>query len=113
MDKIIQRVRVRGEKKKSGLLQQGDSIHMECRISPINDSKLTVNWLKDDKPLAEASRFKPSYEFGFVTLDILYALPEDSGIYDCVVMNDKGEASTRTHVTVKISKFSFFVFKSF
>ncbi|VDK72603.1 unnamed protein product [Litomosoides sigmodontis] len=81
-------------------IEQGDSIHMECRVSPINDSKLTVNWLKDGKPLTEASRFKASCEFGFVTLDILYALPEDSGIYECVVMNDKGEASTKSRVVV-------------
>ncbi|VDK66159.1 unnamed protein product, partial [Onchocerca ochengi] len=81
-------------------IEQGDSVHMECRVSPINDSKLTVNWLKDGKSLTEASRFKPSCEFGFITLDILYALPEDSGDYECVVVNDKGEASTRTHVTV-------------
>uniref|UniRef100_A0A915PRJ2 Ig-like domain-containing protein n=1 Tax=Setaria digitata TaxID=48799 RepID=A0A915PRJ2_9BILA len=81
-------------------VEQGDSIHMECRVSPINDSKLTVNWLKDGKPLPEASRFKPSCEFGFVTLDILYALPEDNGVYECVVVNDKGEASTKTRITV-------------
>ncbi|OZC07058.1 hypothetical protein X798_05950 [Onchocerca flexuosa] len=81
-------------------IEQGDSVHMECRVSPINDSKLTVSWLKDGKSLTEASRFKPTCEFGFVTLDILYALPEDSGDYECVVVNDKGEASTRTHVTV-------------
>lgn len=83
-----------------GVLQQGDSVHMECRVSPINDSRLTVHWLKDGKPLLEASRFKPSCEFGFVTLEILYAYPEDSGIYECVVVNDKGEASTKTIVTV-------------
>ncbi|MCP9264543.1 hypothetical protein DINM_022655 [Dirofilaria immitis] len=81
-------------------VEQGDSIHMECRVSPINDSKLTVSWLKDGKPLMEASRFKSSCEFGFVILDILYALPEDSGIYECVVENDKGKASTGTHITV-------------
>lgn len=81
-------------------MQQGDSIHMECRVSPINDSKLTVNWLKDGKPLVESSRFKPSFEFGYVSLDILYALPEDSGFYKCVVVNDKGEASTETQVAV-------------
>lgn len=81
-------------------VEQGDSIHMECRASPINDSKLTVNWLKDGGPLMESSRFKPSSEFGFITLDILYALPEDSGVYECVVMNDRGEASTKTRVAV-------------
>ncbi|VDN34592.1 unnamed protein product, partial [Gongylonema pulchrum] len=81
-------------------VEQGDSIHLECRVTPINDSKLTVHWLRDGKPLPEASRFKPTSEFGFVTLDILYAYPEDSGVYECVVVNDKGEASTKTHVTV-------------
>lgn len=86
---------------------------MECRISPINDSKLTVNWLKDGKPLIEASRFKALCEFGFVTLDILYALPEDSGIYECVVVNDKGEASTKSHVKVMISIVFFFAFEYF
>ncbi|VDN06754.1 unnamed protein product [Thelazia callipaeda] len=77
---------------------QGDSIHMECRVTPINDSKLIVNWLKDGELLPEASRLKARCEFGYVTLDILYALPEDSGVYDCVIMNDQGEASTKTHV---------------
>lgn len=88
-------------------IQEGESVHMECRVAPINDPKLTVHWLKDGKPLPEASRFRPSAEFGFVTLDILYAYPEDSGVYECVVVNDKGEASTKTHVTVCISFIEF------
>ena len=25
-------------------VQEGDSVHMECRITPINDPKLTVQW---------------------------------------------------------------------
>uniref|UniRef100_F1KPJ7 Titin n=1 Tax=Ascaris suum TaxID=6253 RepID=F1KPJ7_ASCSU len=81
-------------------IPEGDSIHLECRVSPINDPKLCVQWFKNGAPLPEASRFKPSFEFGFVTLDIIYAYPEDNGVYECVVVNDKGEARTKTSINV-------------
>uniref|UniRef100_A0A0N5ALN5 Immunoglobulin I-set domain protein n=1 Tax=Syphacia muris TaxID=451379 RepID=A0A0N5ALN5_9BILA len=71
-----------------------ESIHLECRISPINDPKLSIYWLKDGVRLPEASRFRYSSEFGFVTFDILYAYPEDSGEYKCVAENDMGEVFT-------------------
>lgn len=87
--------------KRVDLLQEGDSIHLECRVSPINDPKLCVQWFKNGAPLPEASRFKPSFEFGFVTLDIIYAYPEDNGVYECVVVNDKGEARTKTSINVR------------
>ncbi|CAD6198030.1 unnamed protein product [Caenorhabditis auriculariae] len=79
---------------------EGDSIHLECRVTPINDPQLKIQWLRNGAPLPEASRFRPVYEFGFVSLDILYAYPEDNGDYELVAYNDKGEARTRTHITV-------------
>jgi len=33
-------------------------------------------------------------------LDILYAYPEDNGDYQLIVTNDKGQASTKTHLVV-------------
>uniref|UniRef100_A0A1I8A3Q6 Titin n=1 Tax=Steinernema glaseri TaxID=37863 RepID=A0A1I8A3Q6_9BILA len=81
-------------------VHEGDSIHMECRVLPINDPKLQVQWLRNGAPLPEASRFKTNFEFGFVTLDILYAYPEDNGEYELVAFNDKGQASTKSHVSV-------------
>lgn len=32
--------------------EQGESVHLECRVSPINDPLLKVYWLKDGQPLA-------------------------------------------------------------
>jgi hypothetical protein len=32
--------------------EQGESVHLECRVSPINDPKLLVQWYKDEQPLA-------------------------------------------------------------
>ncbi|VDK45179.1 unnamed protein product [Anisakis simplex] len=81
-------------------IPEGDSVHLECRVAPINDSNLSIKWYKNGAPLPEASRFKPSLEFGFVTLDILYAYPEDNGVYECVVVNDKGETRTKTTINV-------------
>ncbi|WKY10685.1 hypothetical protein Q1695_002781 [Nippostrongylus brasiliensis] len=79
---------------------EGDSIHLECRVTPINDPQLKVQWYRNGAPLPEASRFKPVFEFGFVSLDILYAYPEDNGVYELVVTNDKGEARTKSQITV-------------
>ncbi|VDO27823.1 unnamed protein product [Haemonchus placei] len=79
---------------------EGDSIHLECRVTPINDPQLKVQWYRNGAPLPEASRFKPVFEFGFCALDILYAYPEDNGDYELVVTNDKGEARTKSRITV-------------
>nr|CAD2187171.1 unnamed protein product [Meloidogyne enterolobii] len=79
---------------------EGESIHLECRVAPINDPKLQIQWLRDGLPLGDANRYKQIFEFGFVTLDILYAYPEDNGDYQLIVTNDKGQASTKTHLVV-------------
>lgn len=79
---------------------EGESVHLECRVTPINDPKLNVYWLRNGAPLPDANRFKTNFEFGFVSLDILYAYPEDNGDYTLVVSNDKGEAKTTAHVNV-------------
>ncbi|GMR57574.1 hypothetical protein PMAYCL1PPCAC_27769, partial [Pristionchus mayeri] len=79
---------------------EGESIHLECRVTPIHDPLLKVRWYKNGTPLPEASRFRPSFEFGFVSLDILYAYPEDNGEYELVAENGKGEARTKTRITV-------------
>jgi hypothetical protein len=38
---------------------------------------------------------------GFVSLDILYAYPEDSGEYVCRAVNDLGEDTTRATISCK------------
>lgn len=61
--------------------QEGESVHLECRVAPINDTNLKVEWFRNGAPLPDANRFQQNFEFGFVTLDILYAYPEDNGIF--------------------------------
>ncbi|KAL3105626.1 hypothetical protein niasHT_021729 [Heterodera trifolii] len=79
---------------------EGESVHLECRVTPINDPQLQVHWLKNGQPLPDANRYVQSFEFGFITLDILYAIAEDGGDYELVAVNGKGEARTKTHINV-------------
>uniref|UniRef100_A0A914H0K8 Ig-like domain-containing protein n=1 Tax=Globodera rostochiensis TaxID=31243 RepID=A0A914H0K8_GLORO len=79
---------------------EGESVHLECRVTPINDPQLQVYWLKNGQPLPDANRYVQSFEFGFITLDILFAIAEDGGDYELVAVNAKGEARTKTHINV-------------
>lgn len=45
-------------------VQEGDTVHMECRVTPITDPKLQVSWYFNGQPLVNASRFKTLHEFG-------------------------------------------------
>uniref|UniRef100_A0A0N5C356 Ig-like domain-containing protein n=1 Tax=Strongyloides papillosus TaxID=174720 RepID=A0A0N5C356_STREA len=79
---------------------ESEAIHFEARITPINDPTLKIEWFKDGKPLVNANRHQIVSEFGFVTLDILYAYPDDTGEYELRVSNSKGEASTKSKISV-------------
>ena len=46
-------------------------------------------------------RFRTTYDFGFVALDILYAYPEDSGTYMCKATNAAGQAITTCTIKVE------------
>ena len=83
-------------------LHEGQSIHLECTISPPNDPTLQVSlkeiwcsgkmwhsiltsfqieWFRDGRPVHTGSRFRTFNDFGAIGLDILTVIPEDSGEY--------------------------------
>lgn len=55
---------------------------------------LFSEWFVNGKPLPTGARFKSTYDFGFVSLDLSGAYVEDSGVYVCKATNSKGHAST-------------------
>jgi hypothetical protein len=57
-------------------LIEGDNIHFECRLEPITDGQLAVEWFHNGEPLRSGHRHKAIHDFGFVSLDILSAYPE-------------------------------------
>jgi hypothetical protein len=48
--------------------------------------------------LFAGTRYKPAYDFGFVSLDIQWVNAEDSGVYTCKATNNYGEDSTSATV---------------
>lgn len=81
-------------------LAEGASAHLEATLTPVNDPTMKVEWYCNGRPIQTGHRFKTTYDFGFVALDILYAYAEDSGTYMCKARNAVGEAVTTAAINV-------------
>lgn len=74
--------------------KENDNVHFECNVEPSKDPTMQIEWFVNGKPLAAGSRFKTTYDFGYVALDVMGSYAEDSGIYTCKATNNKGSATT-------------------
>ena len=81
-------------------IKEGQRAHFECRLIPVSDSSLKVEWFRNNVPLKSGSRFTETNSFGFVALDIMYAYPEDAGTYTCRASNGLGQAMTSSQLVV-------------
>lgn len=75
-------------------IKEGQRAHFECRLIPVSDATMKVEWFHNNMPVKAGSRFIETNSFGFVALDIMYAYPEDAGTYTCRARNAIGEAMT-------------------
>ncbi len=82
-----------------GVLEQGH-VHLECRLEPVNDPNLRVEWFVNGRAITTGHRFRTTHDFGYVALDILYAYSEDSGTYMCRAVNALGEAVNTCSVSI-------------
>jgi titin len=73
-------------------LKEGDTAHFECTVEPTRDPTMTFELLHNGQPVPSGSRYAITHDFGYVTLDIAYVYPEDSGVYTCIVSNCEGQA---------------------
>ncbi|VDM28542.1 unnamed protein product [Toxocara canis] len=79
----------------------GQNVHLEAKLTPVNDPKLTVVWLLNGKPVAQSNRVKVSHELGFVTLDIIGITPAEAGTYVCRASNEVGTAESVATILVQ------------
>jgi len=82
-------------------LEEGQPAHFETTLTPVNDASMRVEWMFNGKPVPQGHRFRTTYDFGFVALDILYAYPEDSGTYTCVAKNVLGTTQAQCELQVQ------------
>ncbi len=78
--------------------------HFECRLTPIGDPTMIVEWLHDGKPLAAANRLRMVNEFGYCSLDYEVAYARDSGVITCRATNKFGVDQTSATLIVKDEK---------
>lgn len=75
-------------------MKEGHLAHFECKLEPVTDSNLEVEWFKNGRPITVGHRFRPIHDFGYVALDIVDLIPEDSGTYTCRAVNLVGVDET-------------------
>lgn len=83
---------------------EGTNVHMECRLQPVGDPSMRVEWFVNGYPIKTGHRFRPAYEFDYVALDLLGVYAIDSGVYTCQARNQLGEAVTSCSVRVIAQK---------
>ena len=69
---------------------EGSNAHFECRLIPVGDPTLKVEWFRNEQPLEDSSRIQKIHDFGYVALDIHHIRTEDEGIYMCRATNSLG-----------------------
>lgn len=82
-------------------LTEGQRAHFEAKLEPITDPHLQVEWLKDGQPVMIGHRFRPIHDFGYVALDIIDTISEDSGIYTCRATNLAGTEELQARLVCK------------
>lgn len=66
-------------------LAENQLAHFECRLTPVNDPSMRVEWFHNGKSLWSGSRVKTINDFGFVILEISGCYIRESGLYTCKV----------------------------
>ncbi|KAK1902440.1 Titin, partial [Dissostichus eleginoides] len=85
-------------------MKRSSAAHFECRLTPIGDPTMVVEWLHDGKPLEAANRLRMVNEFGYCSLDYEEAYARDSGVVTCRATNKYGADQTSATLIVKDEK---------
>lgn len=73
-----------------GSCVEDEPVEFRLQYEPSTDANLVVQWCKDGEPLTNGTRFHVEYERGIASLLIRHTIPEDSGVYSCMIANATG-----------------------
>ena len=79
-------------------IREGQRAHFEAKLEPITDPHLQVEWFKDGQPVIIGHRFRPLHDFGYVALDIMDTISDDSGVYTCRATNLAGSCEIQARL---------------
>lgn len=75
--------------------------HFDCRVEPVGDSSMRIDWFFNGRPFATGSRVRMVNDFGFVVLEMDYVYSRDAGEYICRATNKWGTATTKAKLVCK------------
>jgi titin len=81
-------------------LTEGDFVRLECRLQPVNDPNLIVEWFHNGDLVRNTSRMKAIHDFGLVVLELFPTEPQDNGIWLCRATNAQGKAEIQCEIKV-------------
>lgn len=81
--------------------QEGGRAHFDCRVEPVGDPTLRIDWFFNGRPFATGSRVHMINDFGFVVLDMEYTYARDAGEYICRASNKWGTATSKAKLICK------------
>lgn len=82
-------------------IQEGQTAHFDCRLIPVGDPTLKVEWFRNEKLIEDSSRITKTHDFGYVSMTITHVRDEDEGVYMCRASNLLGEAVTTAAMKIK------------
>lgn len=77
----------------------GETVRLVTRVH--GSLPISITWSKNGQKLQPSGRLKNVRENDLHQLILLDAVPEDSGWYDCVAVNEGGEARCSAQLTVE------------
>ncbi|VDO46957.1 unnamed protein product [Brugia timori] len=83
-------------------VQQNASSQFKCIVT--GNPEPIASWFKDGKPLPNDARYQIISEGNERVLIISDTLPQDAGIYECVVKNSAGEARCKARLNIILAK---------
>ena len=63
---------------------------LRLRLNPLATQTFMLSGKKDGRPVTLGHRFRPLHDFGYVAMDILDLISEDSGTYTIRATNNVG-----------------------
>lgn len=84
-------------------VNSGASAKLSCSV---DGPSLIIKWYRDGEQLERTPKYRMLVSDGIISLEILKAVPNDTGRYRCRLVNENGEATSSASVTVhaKIKK---------
>jgi titin len=80
---------------------EGAPAHFDCRVEPVGDSSMRIDWFLNGRPFPFGSRVHTINDFGYVVMDLDWTYPRDSGELICRATNKWGSATTKASLTCK------------